>query len=210
MIAHALTIIVNELNHHLTETYGSNGNHAPAGLRNLCSEQRLPEPGVESATQECLNLTLVNIQQESTFRNAPLPVRESSGTLYQSDPLSLNLLILLTATHASYSEALLMLGRAMQFFHTKSAFTEHNVSHESLTQYAPENGLDKLGEFKFNLALHSPTVEENHQLWATLKSALVPSAWYKLGVLHLPTNTPKANTLPILERRMIINKDIKS
>jgi hypothetical protein len=210
MIAHAMTIIVNELNHHLTETYGINANHAPAGLRNISSQQYLPQPGAESATEECLNLTLVNIQQDSSDRNTNLPSRDTSGTIYQTPPLSLNLLILLTATHTSYSQALLMLGRAMRFFHVKPLFTESNVSHASLTQYAPENGLDKLNEFRFSFVLHSPTVEENQQLWATLQSAQVPSAWYKLGLLDLPPNAQKTKELPILERRMITNNDIKS
>ena len=205
-----MTIIVNELNHHLTETYDINANQAPAGLRNISSEQFMPQSGAESATQECLNLTLVNIQQDSSFRNATLPSRDTSATMSQTPPLCLNLLILLTATHASYRQALLMLGRAMRFFHVKSLFTESNVSHASLTQYAPENGLDKLNEFRFNFALHSPTVEENQQLWATLQSAQMPSAWYKLGLLDLPTNTQKPKDLPILERRMITNNVIKS
>lgn len=206
MFTHALTIIVNELNHHLTETYGISANHAPAGLRNLSADYFPPTPGAESATQECLNLTLVNIQEDPAFRHQTQPSRDSSSTLSQTPPLSLNLLLLLTATHASYSQALLMLGRAMQFFHSKPVFSDRNVSHAAVTQYAPENGLDRLSTFKFNLVLYSPTVEENQQLLTRFNSPQVPSAWYRLSTLEILSSVPKTTPLPILEQRMPIHK----
>lgn len=71
MIAHALTIVVNELNHHLVQTYGESGHHAPAGLRNLASAYFPSKPGPESASHESINLTLVNIAQENGLKNQP-------------------------------------------------------------------------------------------------------------------------------------------
>lgn len=205
MISHALTIIVNELNHHLTETYGISANHAPAGLSSLSREQFLPAPGIESASRECLNLTLVNIQADAAFKNT-LPSRETTGARVDTTPLYLNLLLLLTATHASYSQALLMLGRAMQFFHSRPVFTDRNVSGETLTLHAPENALDRLEEFRFNLTLHTMTLEETEQIWAALKSQQVPAALYQLSVVAIPAKVQKTNPLPVLERRMTTGK----
>lgn len=210
MIAHALTIIVNELNHQLTEAYGMSANHAPAGLRDLSSTYFPSSPGAQSATQECLNLTLVNIQQESEFRKSSPVGRSPSGTLYQSPPLQLNVHVLLTATYASYSEALLMLGRAMQFFHAQPLFTELNVKRESLTLHAPAHALDRLREFKLAIDLYSPTLEETHYVWSSLKTAPVPSALYKLRLLTVVTDAPDTKVLPMLERRLPAYKQDKN
>lgn len=201
MIAHAMTIIVNELNHQLTEAYGMSGDHAPAGLRDLNSGPFSPATGAESATQECLNLTLVNIQQDAALRNSPA-VPNHSGNAYQAPPLQLNLQVLLTATHASYTQALLMLGRAMQFFHAQALFTEVNVRRESLTQYAPEHALDRLREFKIAIDLYSPSLQDTHQVWSTLGSPPVPAALYKLRLLTFATDAPDTRVLPMLERRL--------
>lgn len=210
MIAHALTIIVNELNQQLTEAYGMSTNHAPAGLRDLSSEYFPASPGAQSATQECLNLTLVNIQEESGLRNSSPVSPNYSSTIYQSDPLQLNVHVLLTATYASYTEALLMLGRAMQFFHAQPVFTEMNVKRESMTQHAPAHALDRLREFKLAIDLYSPTLEETHYVWSTLKCAPVPSALYKLRLLTVSTDAPDTKVLPMLERRLPAYKQGKN
>ncbi|MFD0913348.1 DUF4255 domain-containing protein [Methylophilus luteus] len=201
MIAHAMTIIVNELNHQLTEAYGMSGEHAPAGLRMLNSGPSSPATGAESATQECLNLTLVNIQEDAALRISPV-APSHSGSAYQTPPLPLNLHVLLTATHASYTQALLMLGRAMQFFHAQALFTEVNVRRESLTQYAPAHALDRLREFKIAFDLYSPSLQETQQVWSSLGSPAVPAALYKLRLLTFATDAPDTKVLPMLERRL--------
>lgn len=194
MIAHALTIIVNELNHQLVEAYGISTQATPAALRDLSSVN------IQSATPEGLNLTLVNIQEDAGLKNSPSSVNPSQ-TVFQS-PLQLNLHVLLTATYASYTEALLMLGRAMQFFHAQSLFSEMNVKHESITHDAPVHALDRLREFKIAIDLYSPTLEETHYVWSALKTAPVPSALYKLRLLAVTTDAPDTKVLPILERRL--------
>lgn len=210
MIAHAMTIIVNELNHQLTEAYGMSANVAPVRLRDLSSAYFPSSADAQSATQECLNLTLVNIQEEAGFRNAPSVSPNHSGTAYQSSPLQLSVYVLLTATYTSYTEALLMLGRAMQFFHAQPLFTEVNVKHESLTQHAPAHALDRLREFKLAIDLYSPTLEETYSVWSTLKTAPVPSALYKLRLLTVATDAPDTKALPMLERRLPAYKQDKN
>lgn len=195
MIAHALTIIVNELNHQLVEAYGISSNATPAGLHDLSSANAQP------ATREGLNLTLVNIQEDAGLKNSP-PGMTPSHPVYQSPPLQLNLLVLLSATYASYTEALLMLGRAMQFFHAQPLFSEMNVKHESMTHNAPTHALDRLREFKLAIDLYSPTLEETHDVWSTLKAVPVPSALYKCRLLTVATDAPDTKVLPMLERRL--------
>lgn len=195
MIAHALTIIVNELNHQLVEAYGISTNATPAGLGNISSAE------LQSGSPDGLNLTLVNIQQDAGLRNSQVRPNHSD-TAYQTPPLQLNLHVLLTATYASYTEALLMLGRAMQFFHAQPLFSEMNVKHESMTQNAPAHALDRLREFKLAMDLYSPTLEETHYVWSALKAAPVPSALYKLRLLTVATDAPDTKVLPMLERRL--------
>lgn len=199
MIAHALTIVVNELNHHLVQTYGESGHHAPAGLRNLASAYFPSKPGPESASHESISLTLVNIAQENGLKNQPSAHDQVD---YSPQPLHLNLLVLVTATHASYDYALLMLGRTMQFFHAQSVFTHQLVNQESVNRFAPLQPRDRLREFKFIIDLHSPSLEESHQIWTVLKSPHFPFALYKLRLLDTATDGSEIREVPMLERKL--------
>jgi hypothetical protein len=198
MIAHALTIVVNELNHHLVQTYGESGHHAPAGLRNLASAYFPSKTGPESASHESINLTLVNLEQDNGSRNLPASRDQAD---HSPQPLHLNLLVLVTATHASYDYALLMLGRTMQFFHAQSVFTHHLVNQESISRFAPLQPRDRLREFKFSIDLHSPSLEESHQIWTVLKSPHFPFALYKLRLLDTVTDATEIREVSMLERK---------
>jgi hypothetical protein len=202
MLSHALTIIVNELNHHLTQTYGISANHAPAGIRNLAFDQFPSQPCAESASQECLNLTLVNLQEGSAYKNNDLPTRDATGAI-TSPPCYANAQILLSATHTSYSQALLMLDRAMQFFHAKPVLTNSNVTGDALTQYAPELEQDRLHDFQLVISLRSTTLEENQQIWSAFDHPQVPFALYDLR--QIQSSTSQSSPTAVLERRITPN-----
>lgn len=182
MISHALTIVINELNRHLAD-YGQDNTTNQARLGNLAE-------GVTSTggpSREMLVLSVVNIKEEKALKNLPNYVRDDTklSVTYENPPIFLNFLVLVTATHESYFNALSVLSRGIRFFQFKHVFTQDNVAPVSVTQNAPPNKLDQLESFKLIFDFYSPTLEEVNHLWGTLGGKQYPFVLYMLRMLDL-------------------------
>lgn len=186
MIAHALTIVRNELERHLS-TYGGNAPHADLGnVGEVAGGQ-----GNQGQSRERVLLSLVNIQEERSLRNVPAYVRDEAAQKvhYENPPTFLNLAVLVAATHAKYADALLALSRSLMFFQSHSAFTKDTVAPDSLTTGAPVNDLDRLVEFRLVFSLWSPTMEEVNDMWGMLGGKQYPFALYSVRMLELRFRT---------------------
>ena len=107
MISHALTIVINELNKHLVDDYKSN--ETVARLGNLAD-------GFSNSvvmSRKDLYFSVVNLKEEKTLKNLPNYVRNdvTLKALYENPPVFLNLQILVTAPHDTYSLGLSLLSR---------------------------------------------------------------------------------------------------
>jgi hypothetical protein len=182
MIAHALTIVKNELDRHLA-TFGGNTPHAELGN---VGEVATSAPGNGSARNKVL-LSVINVQEERTLKNVATYVRDDAAmrVRYENPPTFLNLAVLVVATHAKYDDALLALSRALLFFQFRNVFTQENVEPQSLTNGAPVNDLDRLVEFKLIFNLWSPTLEEVNDMWGMLGGKQFPFALYSMRMLEL-------------------------
>ncbi len=183
MLSHALTIVMNELNTHLANSYGSNTTQV--ALRNIAE-------GFSSTTgnageRDRLYLSVVNIKEEKTLKNLPNYMRNDTTlrAVYENPPVFLNFLILMAATHTNYTNALLVLSRTVRFFQSKNVFTQDTVSPGSITTSSPMNPLDQLETFKLIFDLYSPTLEEVNHLWGTLGGKQYPFALYTLKMLEM-------------------------
>jgi hypothetical protein len=185
MISHALTIVMNELDKHLTDSYGADPSQV--GLGNV-SEGLVTVPGNGSLLRNKLYLSLVNIKEEKALKNLPDRIRNDANlrVTYENPPIFLNFLILLTTTHTDYVNALTILSRAIRFFQFKNVFTQDNVDPASITTSSvPLNTLDQLETFKLIFDLYSPTMEEVNHLWGTLGGKQYPFVLYTLRMLDL-------------------------
>ena len=183
MISHALTIVRNELDRHLTATYG--GNSPQADLGNV-AEVTTGSAGNGQSRNKVL-LSLVNLQEERSLRNVPAYVRDDAALTvrYENPPAFLNLVVLVAATHSAYPDALLALSRTVQFFQVRNVFTQDNVDPQSLATGAPVNDLDRLTEFRLVFSLWSPTLEEVNDMWGMLGGKQFPFALYAVRMLEL-------------------------
>jgi len=186
MISHALTIIVNELKKHFEDVYSVPFTNDEVGLGNL-SEGLAVANGGAGVARNRLILSLVNIREEKSLKNQPNFVRNdvTLRTSYENPPVYLNFLILATATHTEYSNALLVLSRAIRFFQSGHVFTQDNVAPASITINAPTNFLDRLENFKLIFDLYSPSMEEINHMWGTLGGKQYPFVMYLLRMLDL-------------------------
>lgn len=195
MISHALTIIKNELHTHLDSVYGST--NAAVELRNLA------EGIATGPSRETLNLSVINIKEEKALKNLSNYVRNdiTLKVNYENQPTFLNFQILLTATHADYTNALLLLSRAIRFFQFKNVFTQDSVDPNSIVTNAPTNDLDKLAEFKLIFDLYSPSMEEVNHLWGTLGGKQYPFVLYTMRMLDLKFKSVQSESELITEIR---------
>jgi hypothetical protein len=178
MIDHALLIVRNELQAHLTAV----GNSTEAKLGNVGEIGN----GTLDLRDKVL-LSVVNLQEERTLKNTPAYVRDDAAlrVRYENPPVFLNLALLVTATHTTYVNALRALSRALLFFQHRTVLTHDNVAPSSITNDAPPQNVDRLAEFKLILNLWSPTFEEVNDMWGMLGGKQFPFALYSMRMLEL-------------------------
>lgn len=186
MISHALTIVTNELENHLANAYQLAPSSSQVKLGNI-AEGFGNGTVATGVPRDVLCLSLVNIKEEKTLKNLPNQVRNHAKltVVYENPPVFLNCQILVVATHNHYTNALLMLSRAIRFFQFKNVFTQDNVAPSSLTTNAPSNTLDQLETFKLIFDLYSPSMEEVNHLWGTLGGKQYPFVLYTLRLMEL-------------------------
>lgn len=184
MISHALTIIINEMDKHFADTYLL-GEPTKVVLGNLAEGFT-----ANGDSREKLILSMVNIREEKTLKNIPNCLRNdiTHNIIYENPPVFLNFQILITATHSNYTNALLVLSRAIRFFQFNNVFTQDSVDSLSLGKHKPDNPLDQLDAFKLIFDLYSPTMEEVNHLWGTLGGKQYPFVLYMLRMLDLKFN----------------------
>jgi hypothetical protein len=192
MISHALTIVVNELQTHLTSTYILGGSTI-VGLGNMADGIG----GASGIARDIVNFSVVNIKEEKSLKNLPHFVRNEATLTasYENPPVFLNFQILITATHTKYDNALLVLSRVIRFFQFKNVFTQDNVLPKSLTDNSPNDPLDQLATFKLIFDLYSPSMEEINHLWGTLGGKQYPFVLYTMRLLDLQFKAAQESSL---------------
>lgn len=186
MISHGLTIVLNELEQHLTDAYGQPAVSPQVALGNM-AEGVSSGGGALGVPRDVLLFSMVNVKEEKALKNLPNQVRNDAAlkVVYENPPVFLNCQILVVATHSNYTNALLMLSRAIRFFQFKNVFTQDNVAPASITTNAPSNSLDQLETFKLIFDLYSPSMEEVNHLWGTLGGKQHPFVLYVLRLMEL-------------------------
>lgn len=175
---------MNELNKHLHDVYNSVD---AVNLGNV-SDIFATGSGGGNISRDKLYISTVNLKEEKTLKNVPNYVRNEATlkAAYQNPPVFLNFLVLMTATHSDYINALSVLSRVIRFFQFKNVLTETTVDPASITTSSvPINPLDQLQTFKLIFDIYSPTLEEVNHLWGTLGGKQYPFVLYVMRMLDL-------------------------
>lgn len=198
MISHALTIVMNELNKHMDDVYNAPDSVSLGNLSDVFGTGT----GSGALSRDKLYLSAVNVREEKTLKNVPNYVRNdvTLTASYENPPVFLNFLILMTATHSDYTNALSVLSRGIRFFQFKNVLTQDNVDPSSITNApVPINPLDQLQEFKLIFDIYSPSLEEVNHLWGTLGGKQYPFVLYVMRMLDLKFRFVESEQPLILE-----------
>ncbi|WP_430931715.1 DUF4255 domain-containing protein [Saccharicrinis sp. 156] len=125
-------------------------------------------------------LTLLNIEEESTLKNAPSFKVVNNRTEYKNPPVNLNLFLLISANCDTYERSLRSISKTIEFFQAKTIFTSSN------TVYNRNNvSFDVLDYFKFVVQIYTASFEQLNNIWGTLGGRQLPSVIYKVQLIQV-------------------------
>jgi hypothetical protein len=123
-------------------------------------------------------LTVVNIAEETTFKNAPHFERSGNETRYRNAPKYLNLFVLFSANYANYETALRRLSQVVTFFQGKNVFTLKDSPHASAVD-------NPFAEMRLIMELFALTFEQVNYLWASLGGKQIPFVMFKVRLVRV-------------------------
>lgn len=125
-------------------------------------------------------ITLLNLEEESTLKNAPHHLKSGDKTYVKNPPIHLNIFMLISANCETYDKSLRSISKTIEFFQGKKLFTSSN------TVYDRNNvSFDVLSHFRFRVELYTPSFEELNHVWGTLGGRQLPSVIYKIQLIRI-------------------------
>lgn len=144
--------------------------------------------GNEGYMQGKIVLTLVNIMEEVSLKNAASYTFTDGRPQVLNPPAFLNLFLLFVANftisgsasgNSEYSNSLTRLSQVIEFFQSQNVFTIQNSPDEKTIQ-DPD-----LQDLRIKLELVSMTFEQINYLWGTLGGKQLPFVLYKAGIVPI-------------------------
>jgi len=141
--------------------------------------------------------SVVNIEEESTLKNAPALKKDASGRArYENPPVYLNLYLLVACVNKNissnneYLDTLTKLSHVIRFFQGKNSFTAYDPSRLSV--------YDDITDFKIKPELYTLTFEQINHLWGVLGGKQMPSVMYKLRLVAI-SGRKRLRDIPLIE-----------
>lgn len=167
MLDVALTFLKDQLQGFLVARTGAGPDARPVNLTPVVNDQ-----GRYAIAVDSLGLTVVNIEEERTFRaQVPSYVLVDGRQVLREPEVRLNLHVLVAANFRLYTEALRYLSLVIAFFQSNPGFTV-----DAFPSLDPRIGL-------LTAELYSLSYEQLNQVWAFIGGKQLPSVVYKVKVV---------------------------
>lgn len=195
MIFDALQVIQSGLEQYIQDVEGLSGERqSVVVIDNIAMADALG--GTRSNMTDQIVMSLINLQEETTLKNAPNYRMENGRTIYQNPPVSLNLFVLFSALHPDqYATALQRLARVIEFFQWKKEFA---------FTLPPSAGVGNAGsvtkDVRVLVDLYTLTFDQINHLWGTLGGKQVPFAMYRMRLVAISADKQQGEGTAITER----------
>lgn len=126
-------------------------------------------------------ITLVNVEEEPTLRNAPVIERDGATLQRREPPVNLNLYLLFSFEFQTYEASLLQLSNTIGLFQEKRLYNAANAS--AINPFPA--GLLRLRFEIFNMSF-----EALNNLWGVMGGAYFPSIVYKVSIVSIAADQP--------------------
>lgn len=182
MIHHALELIELELNTYF-KSLPNHPDDAYVILGNVAALESESGGDTEEMKEKVI-ITLVNIEEESAYKNLPNYSRTTNGAVrYLNAPVFLNLYLLFASNLSPkrYPTALQYLTELIQFFQSKNVFSLKSApGFKSSEPLEPD-----LAEVQLILDLYTMTFEQINHLWGSLGGKQMPFVMYKARLVKM-------------------------
>ena len=161
------------------------------------------EKGAE--LDESIIITLVNIEEESSFKNGKSFMKWPDGKArYENRPVFLNLYLLFSANYSGgvppnngYVQALKRLSLVIEFFQGKNIFTPA-TSPVPLPPELSDLSNPDVASLKISMEMYTLTFEQINHLWGSLGGRQIPFAMYKARMVAITERSVRREA-PLIE-----------
>ena len=171
MIGDLLTLITKEVT-----TYIDAQVQLPSGKKTVLLYKPNRAKGEIDIPDNTIALSLLNIEQELSIREATIKKEVINGKVYKQDPaVYINLQVIFIANFQNdYVTELNYITKVIEFFQQKATFTPQNTK-----------GLEALNIDKLTFKLNTLELGEQHNIWNMLGTTYMPSVVYKISMLTI-------------------------
>lgn len=146
-----------------------------------------------------ITVALVNVEDERLEGKSPYFRQTSDKKIMMlNPPITLNLYLLFAAHSNTYDTALRDLSAIISFFQANPVFDETNYPNLNSSVTQPDLKPWQLIE-RLSFTLHSMTLEQQNNLFATLGAKHIPSVVYKVKMITVFETVSRKKAVPITE-----------
>lgn len=178
MIQKAVQLLITQLNQYIDPLEGGES-------RVVIGNIAFNESADQDFIKDKVILSLVNIEEESTLKNAKNFSHIGGRIEYFQVPVHLNLYLLFTANYPDpkkYFTALELLSKVITFFQNRKIFNINNAS--PLPDLFDINDPDDQ-EIHLTMELYTMTFEQVNHLWGSLGGKQMPFVMYKARLVKI-------------------------
>ena len=179
MIGELLTIITREVT-----TYIDAQVKLPSGKKTVVLYKPNSVKGEVDIPDNTIALSLLNIEQELSIREATIKKEVIDGRVYKQEPaVYINLQVIFISNFQNdYVTELNYITKVIEFFQQKSSFTPENTK-----------GLKELNIDELKFKLNTLALDEQHNIWNMLGTTYMPSVVYKISMLTIQEDKKLTN-----------------
>lgn len=147
-------------------------------------------------------MTLVNLEEDRIADSQTYFQKVHDKIQYINTPVNLNAFVLFSALGDNYLSDLRLLSYIISFFQSYPVFDEANFPQLN-SKVEPGKSWQKIGKLIVNL--HTLTMEQQNNLWASVGAKYMPSVVYKIRTISFNDSEPEMEAPPITQIKITNN-----
>jgi hypothetical protein len=147
-------------------------------------------------------MTLVNLEEDRIADSQSYFQKVNDKVQFINPPVNLNAFVLFSALGDNYLSDLRLLSYIVSFFQAYPVFDEESFPQLN-NKVEPGKTWQKIG--KLIVSLHTLTMEQQNNMWASVGAKYMPSVVYKIRTISFTDAEPDMEAPPITQIRITDN-----
>lgn len=147
-------------------------------------------------------MTLVNLEEDRIADSQTYFQKVKDKVQFLNPPVNLNVFVLFSAMGENYLSDLRLLSYIVNFFQSYPVFDEESFPQLN-SKVEPGKNWQKIGKLIVNL--HTLTMEQQNNMWASVGAKYMPSVVYKIRTISFTDAEPDMEAPPITQIKITDN-----